>query len=218
MAQMSMPRSLGTFFEQQAKRRTLRPQFIIAILAGIAFALDVTALYVLIGDEAANTYGPVLILLIIAYALVPFVGWFLGSVLVFTISRLLGAQMQFGIFYRTSGWGLIPMIGTGLCWGAGRFLALRGLDACSRSYVICDPGEIVGLGAQVNGIYALLATATTDPLFQGLYVLGLLFFAATVFSWILAADETSTLTRAGAAITVGVPALLVAGLYTVLTF
>lgn len=46
------PLSMGvsTFFEQRSKRRTVRPQFVIAILAGIAFALDMGVLYLSLGE------------------------------------------------------------------------------------------------------------------------------------------------------------------------
>ena len=213
------PLSMGvsTFFEQRSKRRTVRPQFVIAILAGIAFALDMGVLYLSLGEASVN-YGPITFLMMFAYIVVLISGWVIGTALIYLIARFIGARIQYSIFFRTTGWALVPLVGTGLCWSAGRYLALRGIDACSLTSIKCGLSNKVLLSDQVSGVYSIMATATGELAFQTLYIAGMVLFVVTGYMWIVVATETSTLTREGATIVVGIPFLIVAIIATIFVF
>jgi polyferredoxin len=114
---------IAPFFEQQTKKRSLRPQFVIALIAGFTFALDMGAVYLTIG-KATQIYGPVMFILIAGYVFAPIGLWFLVALGVYLLGRSFGARIQFGVFFRTAGWGLVPMIAVGPILAAGRYLAL----------------------------------------------------------------------------------------------
>ena len=207
---------VAPFFEQKTKKRSLRPQFLIVFVAGIAFALDMGAVYVTM-DEAVSVYGPILIILMIAYTITPIIVWFLMAFGVYFIGRVVGARISFGVFFRTAGWGMVPMIGVGSLMAAGRYLTLSSKEACDHPAVTCDLGAYVELQAQVNGVYGFASTATGEPVFQAAFTASLLLLSLVGYLWVVAAEESTTLTRAGATIAVGIPLSLVAGGFVALT-
>ena len=211
---------LDSFIEKRAKYRNLRPQFAIALLAGLAFALDPGALYYAFwGTDAREFYGPLIAMLMVSYTLAPVVLWWGVSAVFFLIARSLGAHLSFGILFRVNGWGMIPLAGSCLSLGVGRFLALqRTTEPCSYPGIICDPGEYSSFSERVGVLFSYLSQATFEPVFVVFYAIGAALFLVAAYFWIVALGSVSNLTRAGAAIVVGVPSLLLLAAFTVSVF
>lgn len=215
IAMIGIRPSLNSFVDRQIKYKTLRPQFAILFVAGVLFALDLGSVYYhFSGTEARSIYGAVLFMLMAGYLLIPLLVWFVGTLVIFLIARMIGARVQFGILLRANGWGMIPFVGTGLCLSVGRFFALQGVNPCEHPVVSCDPVTYNPLSAQVEAIYSFAASATSEPIFLGLYIIGLLLFLVTGYLWIVTAQAVSTLTREGAMVVTSVP---VAAMMIVLT-
>lgn len=210
---------LNSFIEERTRYRTIRPQVVIALIAGFAFAFDMGAIYIhLSGTEARSIYGPVLYMFMITYVLVPYILWFGIAVGIFAIGRSLGARLQFGILFRAIGWGMIPVVGMSLFLSAGRFLALQGKDPCEVPAISCSIVDYNPLVEQVDALYALASVAAGEPIFQMFYAIAILCFLIAAVFWVVITEGASTLTTAGALIAVGVPVLVVVVGLTLATF
>ncbi|MCT9098023.1 YIP1 family protein [Haloarchaeobius sp. HME9146] len=205
-----------SFFQTRAKYRTLTAQTTILILAGIAFAADMLVVYLSMG-EARQIYGGVSLLLVGVYAFTPLIGWMAMTAVVTGIGQVVKARIRYGTLLRVTGWASIPLVGTGVSWSLGRYLALGSSEPCADGSFECGPGTYATIQDQVQAIFAYTAGASADPLFLGFFVVGLVFAVATAVLWVWAAEQVSTLTIQGAVVAAGIPASLLIALLVYLS-
>lgn len=210
---------IGAFVESRMKYRTLRPQFVLAAVAGIVFAGNIAAVYALFGGTGARQlYGGVTYALGVVSVFAPFMTWVGATTATFLLARLVGARVEFGVLLRSTGWGIIPLIGASASLAAGRYLSLQGTDVCSLSYATCDRAQYVDLTTQVETLLAIAGAGTGTTVFLVGYALATACFLLAGYVWYLAAYKSSTLTRQGAALTTAVPVAAVVGIFTLVTF
>lgn len=210
-----------SFIEERIKYRSLTGQFVIALVAGLGLALGIGGIYSLMYPTQAETvYGGLMFVLMFIYILIPTVFWFSLSVVTFIIARILGARAEFGTIFRGTGWGLVPLVGTALSLSVGRYVALSSAysNVCDYSDIVCGFAQQVTITEQVDHVFGFSGTAVLDPVFIGFFVLAGGFYVLTWYLMAVAADEATTLTRAGSLIAVGVPMLVIGAFYTYNTF
>lgn len=209
---------LESLLEDQIKYRRLRPQLLIAAVAGVLYSLDYLVLRDIIQPTAAiDIYEGVLFMLLAANLLLPFTFWFVMTSVVFFLARFLGAQAQFGTLIRATGLASFPLLGSTLAIPVGRYFALRNRDPC-ESALSCNPGIPELMPRQVDAISSFMGSATSTSAFQLSFAVAALFFLVAVYLWIILVEEVTTLTRAGATLLVGGPMLLVLLAVTYVTF
>lgn len=210
-----------SFIANQIKYRSLTGQFTIALVAGLGFALGMVGTYSLMYPTQAETvYGGLMFVLMIMFILIPAVLWFGISVFAFIAARILGARADFGTMFRAIGWGLIPLVGTTASLSLGQYFSLAGAytSVCNHSAIVCKFAVEVSISDQVDHVFALTGSVVSNPIFIAFFALACVFYVLTWYLMAVAADEASTLTRAGGMVAVGIPMLLVGALYTFNTF
>jgi hypothetical protein len=211
--------NLASLLESRIRKRTVRPQFLLAALAGVAAALDIGVVYAMAsGTAAEQLYGGVIIILMAIYGFAPLLVWVASAFLVFVAARSLGARAEFGVLFRAMGWGLLPLALSLGSVAAGRYLALRDTDICSVSGITCNPASYNRLGEQIGGIFQVLGGATGETSFLALTAVAAGLFLLTGYAWVYAVEGTSTLTRAGAAVAVTVPIAVFGASFALVTF
>lgn len=206
---------MSSFFERSVKRRNLRWQIAIATVAGIAFAFDMGSLYMQLG-EAQPVYGGVALILSVMYAFLPIVVWAGSTLVIHTISRFIGAETQYTVLLRVTGWGMVPFIGSGILLGVGRYMAIAGVNSCS--YLSCDPIARIELTDQVDQLYGFMALTASNDLFLAFSAIAILLMLVMGYLWLIAVEKTTALTKAGATVAVlpamiAVIAIMVATIY-----
>lgn len=201
---------LESFFGRRINQRTMGPQLLIALVAGIAFSLSMLSVYLTLG-EAQQIYGGLVLVLMLLYALIPVLLWATATTVIYLIASFLNARVEMSILWRMLGWGMAPMIGSGLALGVGQYLALRSHDPCQ--YLVCEVGKYVNITTQGETVYAYVGSALGAPVMQALAVIGVLFFLVMTYLWVIITYQASTLTRAGAAIAAGIPGLTSTALF-----
>ena len=211
-----------SYIVNRIKYRTIRPQFLLSYVAGLAFAFEMIGIYLIIGPtNASNLYGGAALILAFMYSFVPLIIWFVLTLLTFLVTRVVfRARADFGVLFRVSGWAMVPFIGTAASISVGRYITLRQVisDPCTSPHLTCDLTEYVTEAEQATGLTGFAHSAASEPTFQLAYVVGMLFFALTAYLLVVATDEATTLTRAGATLVAGVPIVLVAVVFTMFTF
>lgn len=206
---------LASFFGTRAKYRTLTPQTVIVSLTGVAFAADIIAVYVTLGGAIQN-YGGIALMLAALFGLFPLIAWLGMNTVVYVIARAVNANIRYGTLLRVTGWASIPMVGAGFSIAAGRYVALSSVDGCTTAFD-CDPGSYQTVTEQVGALFAYSSSATGDPLFVGAFVVGLVLSVLTAALWVLATEQVSTLTRQGALVAAGIPAVAFIAAFVYLT-
>lgn len=212
-----MNQRIESFVNKQIKYRNLNQQAILVSLASIVFAFNMLTVYLSLG-ESRPKYGGVALVLVFIFLLIPFLLWLVFTLSFYFTGLLFGARMQFSILLRAVGYGMAPFIGSGLAWGVGRYIALRGAQACQLQAFNCEPGVSVELQQQVNALMTLYSSVTSSIVFQALYVVGVGMVLIAGYYWIIALKESTTLTREGAALTVGLTVVSFLVIVTQLTF
>ena len=206
-----------SFVSKRIKYRSLSQQTLIAFVASIVFAFDMGTVYLYLG-ETRPKYGGVALVLVFLFVLVPFLVWFLFTLSFYLIGLLFGARVQFSVLLRAVGYGMVPFIGAGLAWGVGRYIALASKAPCEIAAFNCKTGVTVGIQDQVNALIAMYSSVSSSLTFQILYVVGVAFVLVSGYYWVIALKESSTLTREGAAIAVGLTLTTFLSIITLQTF
>lgn len=211
-----MIETIEVFVRDRNKYRSLQHQVLLTICVSVLFALNFGAIYASLGT-AQRSYGGTAILLIILSGLLPFCIWFFISGIFYTFARSIGARAQFSIILRSVGYGMAAFIPAAGLWAIGTYLGLPTRNACNYPAFNCDPSKVIDLGAQTDALFSFYGAAMSSSIYQALFAVSLAFIAAGVYYWIIAMDESSTLTRQGASVVVGVPITgLVLGLAAVI--
>lgn len=210
-----------SFIAERIKYRTLRAQFAITFAAGLGLALGAVGIYLqMYSTEAESIYGGMLFVLAFVYALLPIAFWFGVSVFTFLAARLLGARAEFGTIFRATGWGFLPLVGSTVVLGLGRYVALSNTYAtvCDHPKIACAFIQEVSITEQVDHVFSLAGSIVYDPIFLGAFVLAAILYVLSWYLVAVAADEASTLTRAGGMVTTGIPMVAVGLGYVFNTF
>ena len=209
---------LDSFLERRLKYRSLRPQFIIGLVAGILFVGDLAAGFSsLVGTDGRVVYNAVAYAIGVIYLFVPIAVWWASTVVAFAITRSVGGQGDFGVMLRATGWGLVPFAFACGFLAVGRYVGARAVDACALETIACDQGAYVKVGEQVDAIFSLMVAAAGHPTFEIFYALAALCFLLTGYFWAIALQKATTLTRQGALVAVAPPVLLVTVGFTFVT-
>lgn len=206
-----------SFVNKRIKYRSLSKQTLIAFVASIVFAFNMGTVYLSLG-EMRPKYGGVALVLVFIFMFVPFLVWFLFTLSFYLIGLLFGARVQFSVLLRAVGYGMVPFIGAGLAWGIGRHTALASTVPCQLQVFNCKPGVSVGIQEQVDALMTMYGVVASSLVFQILYVVGVAFVLVAGYYWVIALKESSTLTREGAAIAVGLTLASFLSIVTLQTF
>jgi hypothetical protein len=219
MSALGVTGRVESFLDDKLKYRSMRTQMIAAFVAGILFAGFIGMGYVTVwGTDARSVYGGVFYVLMLLAVFVPVVIWVAGTLVTYIIARLLGARVEFGILMRSLGWGNVPLIGTSAALTVGAFLGLRGVPACGVGILTCDLTKVVPIETQVSHIFSLLGVGVDTTVFLAFYAVAVACFLLTGYVWYVGAYQSSTLTRAGSALTTGLSVVVGLGILTAVVF
>lgn len=197
------------FIRERTKYRGVGTQAIIAIVVGLGFALQHVGSYYQIEEDIAIDIYEVLVLHFSVSMLIPFVVWVVTAVLIAAVSRFLVGGLRTGDVFRLSGWGLAPLVGSGLVQSAGRLYALRGADQPNL-------GAFSHLQYEWEQYRLYLESANGDAVFIVATVLAVLFVVYTGYIWTVVVEELAEvdgtdIDTGTAALIAGIPALLCLG-------
>ncbi|RDZ51345.1 hypothetical protein C5C07_17330 [Haloferax sp. Atlit-4N] len=205
------------FFEERIKYPTLTAQSIIILVTALAFAGDMIGVYITTFGMEVNHYESLIVVLSMMYIALPLVLWPTFTFTFWAIGKAVNARLSYGLLLRMTGWGFLPMIGAGVSWSLGRYLAIRSTNPCD-SALVCDPLFIGTIAIQMEDIYLYVGSATSSVIFQTAFIVGVLFVLLSTYLWYNAVYEASTLTRQGSLLAVGLPVLIFLSVYTYLIF
>lgn len=197
-----------SFFEEQLKYPYIWQAVLLVILAGVAFMFQglVTWWQMPIQVSTELTFG--LVMLSFIYAGAPVMLWLIMGVFWRVAVLVAGGDAKFYTLLRVAGYGFAPFIVTGAAWSLGRYLAL---DSAS----LVEMQDRIGLIEQVQGQMFELETtqmfaaqALDVPMFQMLFLVGLLFTSFSVFLWMSGVSKASGLSKSRSLVLVLPPYLL----------
>lgn len=197
------------FIRERTKYRGTRTQAIIAVAVGLSFALQHVGSYYQLERGVAIDLYEVLVIHASIGILVPFAIWIAATVLIVVVARFLIGGLRTGDVFRLSGWGLSPLLASGLIQTGGRLYALRDADQP-------DLGTFSHLSYEWDQYRLYLESANDDPAFVAATVLAIPFVLATGYVWTVVAQELGgvdgvDVDAVTAAIVAGIPTLLCLG-------
>lgn len=203
----SMLRKLVTdpraFVQRQSKYPGIRTQAIVVTLVGLSFALGHLGTMMLLDDSFGHINQAVAVLAT-AELLMPFVLWVIISVLIYYIARLFQGYFTIGLLFQLVGWGMAPLVLSGLLRSIGRLAALQ--DA--------PPPEEPRFSAfehQVDSYNAYAEAAISEPIFIATAVLAIPFVLYSAYVWALAVEHISGIEFREALAVCVVPTILTIG-------
>lgn len=212
-----MTETIESFVRRRNRYRTLQHQALLTACVCVLFALNVGIIYGALGG-ARDSYGGTALLATIFVGLLPLGLWFVFTTTFYAFARLLGARAQFSIFLRSVGYGMGAFVPASALWAVGRYLGLPANRGCDFAAFDCDPSTVVSLGDQIGALSAYYTAPTSTTVFAVLYVAGVACVVGGAYYWTVAIDESSTLTRQGATLVVGLPVACFLAVLTLLTF
>lgn len=209
---------VNSFMQSRLEYRRLRIQVVAALLAGLAFAFDIGAIYLILEGEAKVKYEGTVIVLMILYSLVPVLLWVLFAFAFYTIISLFGGRSEFSVLLRGTGWGMIPFAAAFGSLAVGRYLAISSRDPCNFSSIVCEKSTVVPLLDQVDAVFLFIHSAASSSTFQLLFGAFTVLYLLAGVMWWTTVRMSSNLTRLGVLVTVGAPVALFYGIVVSLTF
>jgi hypothetical protein len=193
-----------SFFEQIAQfGRSARAMLVLGVV-GLAYTLQALVLVPLLGPRL-NAYSGAVAGEIFLGFFQPFVIWFLFLIGAWLVAKVLGGRPSIGRFVNTSAWALAPLVGTGIAWAIGRYLALA--DEPLPPVV-----DYPGFPTESAALVALyLEPAGAEPLLLAFRAVGILFILYSLYLMVHAVQAISNLDRTKAAIAVAPPAVFYLG-------
>lgn len=194
------------FITERTKYRGTRTQVIIAIIAGLAFGVQHVGSYYQLDENIAIDLYEVLVLHFSINVLAPFAIWIAATALITIMGRFLVGRFRTGDVFRLSGWGLLPLVPSGLVRTAGRLYGVRGASPP-------DLGKFSYLGYEWDQYQLYLEFANSEPVFMLATVVAALFVIHTGYIWMMVVEalgerEGIDVDTGSAALLAGIPALL----------
>lgn len=194
---------LEPFIQRKAATGRLVVPTIIVTAVSVAMSLQAAAVYLALGPAVSEVINAV-ILLGGYYFIEGFLLWLAFSFALYLLALAAGGHPLFGHITRIVGWGMAPLVGTGLVWTVGRYYALR--DA--------TPPEL-GINSRIehetNGLGEFMGQAAGEPVFVAAMVIGALFLAVSGYLWTLGLTKAGDLSKTRAAVVSAIPLLVFVG-------
>jgi hypothetical protein len=211
--------AVGSFIEGRLKYRSLRIQIAAVALAGLAYAFDIGAIYVILEGEARIRYEGTVIVLTLLYMSGPFILWLLLTTAFYLITVALGGRSEFSVLLRGTGWGMIPFVGASAALGFARYLGIQSKEPCNYSQFVCGENEAVPtLLEQVDAVFAFANTATSASAYRLLFGVFTVFLLVSTAIWWITVEKSTNLTNLGVTVAVGVPVAVYYVAFTLLIF
>lgn len=185
------------FFDRQARQGTYKGPGVILLVTGLSFALQHIATYYTLGPGRTD-FVSVFTILFSAQLLEPLVLWIVFSIAFYGIAVSLGGDVLVGRVFRLSGWGFLPLVLSGLAWAAGRWIVLRGGTV---------PDFTRGVLGEELAAYGQIVTQHSQSL-VAVFLLGCVFFVASIYLWIHAIKKSGTISTKAATISTVVPVVM----------
>lgn len=173
------------FISHRTKYRGSKTQVYLAILVGVAFALQHVVLYYRLEDQVAVDYNEVILLSVTIDLLVPLALWVVATFAVAVVARLLVGPLTIGNLFRLGGWALAPLLVAGLIQSAGRVYALRDVEAP-------ELGIFSHLSVEWEAYREFLDVASGDPAFVLATLVAAAFVLYAGYIWTLVVEELGT--------------------------
>jgi hypothetical protein len=191
------------FIQRKAATGRLVIPTLIVTAVSVAMSLQAAAVYLALGPAVSEVINAV-ILLGGYYFLEGFLIWLAFSFALYVLALAAGGHPLFGHITRIVGWGMAPLVGTGLVWTAGRYYALR--DATPPELAINSRIE-----HETNGLAEFMRHAAGEPAFVAAMVVGGLFLVVSGYLWTLGLTKAGDLSKGRAAVVSAIPLLVFFG-------
>lgn len=170
-----------TFFEEQLKYPYIWKPSLLVVVAGFAFMFQGIATWARMPLEVSTelTFG--LVMLTFVHFAAPVTLWF-GTAAVWRVLALLaGEDARLYTLLRVAGYGFPPFVVTGAAWSLGRYLALADV---SYDFMTEQLWRVQDQMFELRAASEFASRALADPLFQLLFLVGVLFTTFSVFLWV----------------------------------
>lgn len=180
------------FFEEQLKYPYIWQPSLLVLLAGFAFLFQGIATWTRMPLEVSTelTFG--LVMLCFIHFSAPVMLWLLLAASWRVLSPLAGGNARFYTLLRVAGYGFPPFVVTGAAWSLGRYL---GLSDVSYDFMTEQLWRVQDEMFELRAASEFATRALADPVFQLLFLVGLLFTTFSVFLWVYGVANATGLSK-----------------------
>lgn len=147
----------------------------IVVLVALSYTLQPIAFFYALEPAEVDIVMDLLTVQWIGYLLWGLGLWGIFTFMLYVLSSLVGGKPLLGHMVRVVGWGMAPMILTGVVWSAGKYVVFQ-------DYTLTEP-DYPGVDQQNIAFSEFTAQAAGDPVLIGTTLLGCLFVAVSGYLW-----------------------------------